>query len=640
MGKNIQTKLKKRQAKPNVTVAKKQDSPIQWLVFCSFLLIGLHLLLVFVTSKLPSDADKYNALTRIWGFDLISYFSPMFIALAYLVAIAVCIPFINKKITDWVLSMQHSDSISKLRKFKYLLFLIVSVIAVWVFYSFKIKYHFLGDMDIRVNQTMKGEFLDTEYWIMFLLNKVYTFLHAHYGLTGLQTFVIQSVAAGGIFVFVSCLIADLIGSDIYEKIVVFLFSVFIGTLLFYFGYVEIYSLPGLSVTLYVYGMLLWIKNKTYFIVPLLLLILAMMFYLMAVGLIPSFIIMLYKKHGFRLPVFNNIKTKPFIILLLIGLPISYLLARTYVGYFAMTIETHPKYPQVMTLFSFKHLWEYFNSQILASGVGFFVFVYFSYKAIRKKIKFDDTMWFLLSASFFMFYISFIANTVRGSGDWDIHAFPALIYNLLVIYYLVSIRKIPEKRIKVQYAISVLLTFNILHTICWAGINASDKSIKKIGNMLETDPGYYYVTKLSGLANLAMSYRANGLKDISLEYYKKMYVKNYTDLSTHFYYANELLNNNKKVEAIAVYENVIKTAPYAAQAYPPVLSYYEENKRMEEEYRMIDWLYTNFTKNPQQYAKNFPKEQLKNYFTYLYQIESNRKNIAKANAISSVLVTLK
>jgi hypothetical protein len=250
------------------------------------------------------------------------------------------------------------------------------------------------------------------------------------------------------------------------------------------------------------------------------------------------------------------------------------------------------------------------------------------------------MWFLLSASFFIFYISFISNTVRGSGDWDIHALPALIYNVLVIYYLLSIRKIPEKQTKVQYAILVLLTFNILHTVCWTSINATDKSIKKIGTMLENDPGYYYVTKLSGLANLAMSYKANGLKDISLEYFEKLYKKKYTDLNSHFYYANALMSNNKKVEAIAVYENLIKMAPYVAQAYPPVLSYYEENKRMEDEYRTIDFLYSNFTKNPQQYAQNFSKEQLKSYFTYLYQVESNKKNIAKANQIASTLNSIK
>jgi hypothetical protein len=607
-------------------------------IMCLFLgLIVLHALFLFLANN--SDHSEYNWITRIWGFDHISFYPGYIIFITYLIVVLICIPLINNKVVEFFSAGFWTDLFMKLKKYKYIVFVVLSIVAGLIFYYFRIKYHFLGDMDIRVKQTIDKQYINSEYLTMYLLNLLCSFMLKKFEFTGYDTFVLQSVIAGALFVFFAFLISDLTGKSLLEKVVTFLFFISIGAILLFFGYIEIYSIPSLSIVIYIYFALLWIYKKTNFILPLIALLLAIAFHLMSVGMIPSFFIILYQKMKNKIPLLNKIKTKPFLIFILIMLPVIYELALVFQLTEIMPLSKNEQFPDVMTLLSMKHIWEFLNSQILAAGLGLFCLTYFTIKGMRGKLKFDNVMWFYSSAAFFMVFIAFIMNTKRGSGDWDICAIPALIYSPFIAYCFFRDVQSTKQIKNFNYTLLVIIVLNFANTLPWIGINASDKSIKKIAVMLENDPGGYYITRLPSLSLLALSYSANGLKEESLKYFEKTYKKYNKDPRSYYNYASQLIDAGKELEAAKVLNNLIQLAPYISKTYPLLFNIYQKNKMNENIYSTIDFLYSNYKTNPTAYLSNFDKKELLNYFNYLMQVEVQNKNIEKARNISETLKQL-
>src|SRR4029077_10997775 len=95
------------------------------------------------------------------------------------------------------------------------------------------------------------------------------------------------------------------------------------------------------------------------------------------------------------PVLNFISAKRFIIFVACCLPLPYLLG-TKLGVSGIMLQLappNPKLPNQLTLFSPVHIWEFLNSQLLASGTGFFVLLFILYKALIHQLKFDSILWF-------------------------------------------------------------------------------------------------------------------------------------------------------------------------------------------------------------------------------------------------------
>jgi len=168
-------------------------NPFINLVCLSYILIAVYFIMVFIFRQ--SSANEYNFLNRFWGFDNITFYSPSIIFIAYALAIIVCIPYFNNKITSLFSSSFITKQLFSLKKCKYLIFVLLSVLSFFIFYMFPIKHHFLGDLDIRVNQTVKGEFVGTEYGTMFILNHIFQILHSEFNYTGIQIFVLMSTIA-------------------------------------------------------------------------------------------------------------------------------------------------------------------------------------------------------------------------------------------------------------------------------------------------------------------------------------------------------------------------------------------------------------------------------------------------------------
>jgi len=169
------------------------------LILVSLAFIFIHIILVFVTNQ--KSPTEYNFLSRVWGFDNISFYPSTIIFIFYAIALLSCVPYINNKITSLFSISFINNQLLTLGKYKYLLFVLLSVLSFFLFRLFPIKYNFLGDRDILANQTVNGSFVGAERGTMWLLNYLYHFLNFQFNYTGIQTFVLQSFIAGSFFVF-------------------------------------------------------------------------------------------------------------------------------------------------------------------------------------------------------------------------------------------------------------------------------------------------------------------------------------------------------------------------------------------------------------------------------------------------------
>jgi hypothetical protein len=133
-----------------------------------------------------------------------------------------------------------------------------------------------------------------------------------------------------------------------------IFSLSIGTLLVFCGYVEIYALPALSILVYIYVSILYLNGKVKWMVPLLALGVSVGLHLISLALVPSLICLYYDKFT----------VKRFVLLLICGTPILYFIARNWGVNFV-----HP----MSELFSVNHLGEFINSQVLAGGLSLILF---------------------------------------------------------------------------------------------------------------------------------------------------------------------------------------------------------------------------------------------------------------------------
>lgn len=592
-----------------------------------FTLIVLHFSLLFLTPR--SQADGYVWYERLWGFDNIEYFSTPYVACAYALAIMITIPYCNNYLRSALSNFFNEGLILRLRRIKYVLFVTIAVISGIVFYGLRVKYPFLGDMDIRVGQTLEKNFFTSEYLTMWSAYQIHHALNLVTEISGKQTFVLLSVISGSIFVYLILLTADLLGKDFAQKSAMCLCSFSMGSILLFFGYIEVYPIPAVLVILYIYSTLLWIKDRTGFVLPLVVLMVAMGFHLMAIGLVPSFVYVVSEKYCDKWRVLAYLRGQAFLLWCLAAMPVVFWVAAALQLADLMPVFFEPSRPQVMTLLSAQHFWEFLNSQILAAGAASLVLPVLVVLLVRGAVCFDAVSRFLAAAALFMLFIAFAVNKMRGSADWDICAFPALIYVLMVAYVLYKGTPARFPGDRVSYIISIMIVFNLLNTVPWIMINAGDKSIKKIASMLETDPGHYYMTRLPALYNLALSYKANGLMQESLNCYEKIYTKFHSNPRSHMVYANALIRSGRLDKGIMILSQLLQHNPYYSEAYPLVIQCYHAVNQEDKIIELLERLFKLYEHDPETCHKYFANEHMIQYFTYIFTNKYQRVNDAIA-----------
>jgi len=571
---------------------------------------------------------------RIWGFNHISYYSLPVIILFYLIGFSVCIPVINRRITKLFETIFTIELQEKITKYKFIIFGVISLLSIAVFWLFRAKYGFLGDGYLRVQHALQKEFIRNEFGCIYLLHYFYTFLNGTFGTDGPTTFAIYNCITGGLFIFVLLILSSELGNNFFQKSAIFLFVISIGTVQHFFGYIEVYGIVLVLLLIYIYLSILCIRDRINILFPLLFLILANIGHFVSITFFPSFIFLFYAKVLWRIPLFR--KKSTFIALGVSAIPLALFVGKRYV--FGLLMPIFPKPDGRLTLFSPVHIWEFINGQIIASGMGILTILVLIFLTIKKKMKLNLILWFLAVTSFFSFINAFSHEQVRGSGDWDLAAIPSIPFTIMAAYLLFYLfrEKIHLKILK--FTITIIIIFTLMNTIPWIVINATDKSIDKFTNMIETDPARYYINHPAPMV-LSIIFNTAGLKNESLKQYRKGMERYPDDPRNYNNYAGALLRYNRVDEALEILEIVFNKFPGYALPLRQLGAIYESRNQQEKFLLVLQRLFLLYDQQKELVTRYFNNREIGQYGLKLGQIYFESKNLNEAENILSKAIEI-
>lgn len=577
------------------------------------------LLLLAATSTLfiTPQQTEFSPLNRHWGYDLLLYLPKSISGILVLFLLFSLLPTAQLIVSEG--SWAEKIKSKKNRKGLYLL---LSGIAAAVFWQFRVKYYFLGDFNIRMLQSIKGEYVSTEYATMWLLHHLHS-LGTKLGLASDTVFKLYSVIAGVFYVLLAFLIAEeLTRNKKKSKLFYILIIVCSAQLLLFCGYVEIYATPAVLLTLFVYFAARFANKSSSKFLLIITYGLALASHLIAIAALPALMYLLFQNKISQIQ--NRFKlnlTKSSIVIITCTV-IALLLLYAKGHQFLMVVTPPTGIPNRMTLLSLSHIWEFLNGQVLCSGLALLALPYLLYRAAKKNLKLSISTVFFLLYAFGMLLLTFVSDLQRGSGDWDIMSFTALPLSLSLLSLCYDVF---ENRISIIRQIIVpAITFNLVSGIAWIGINHTDASIKKITDMLENDPASYYDARITGPTQLAICFQNNNLPAAAEPMAAKACAKSAKeDITPCLIYARCLVNSNRMAEAAIYIEDLINNrSAYSYEAYYFLLPYLEKTQQHEKTLFYVEKLYAAYLEKPQQFllSSNFDARALSGLFTELYNIK--------------------
>jgi hypothetical protein len=593
-------------------------------------ILGLHAVLIYVYNF---NFDYYNIADRDWGYDNIRYM-PSFVQISF---------YVISLLTIWGLYFLKVRPELKEKIFQLTTPRIMSVIiglllipgSYLLFKAMKIKYFFLGDMNLRIAQTLNKQFINTEYLTMRTLYYFHSKLGEKYKMSMEDIFVQTGYISGSIFVFIAYLISWSLFKTSVHKLLFFLFIISGGYVLVFFGYLEIYALPTLFIILFLLTGILALQNKIHFFFPIVAYALAISFHGFSLIFLPALLYILYKKTPLSKLSLQIIPRWIFLIAGMLAIASFYVLGPLFKFSFFLPLSDELNNKR-MLLFSEAHIWEFLNAVILGGGGSFVLLLLIFPVVMLKKDKNDSISNFLLLATFFSIGFIFILDAMRGSGDWDLFAIALIPANVLVPWFLLKGQDFIDKK-SVNILLAAAFVFSVFNTSSWIIIQHTDISVKKIKQMLVNDKGSYYVNSFQSEPGLALNFKFNGLMDDAFEMHEISFKKYGTTCGKCVYnYGYDLMNNQQKEKGVEILEYVVATFPFYPYSYLALMNHYAEAQDNENAFRIASLLFTSYRKNRTEFDKNIKPADLKNIFSNLYNYEMYRGNTARCLEISAVL----
>jgi len=571
-----------------------------------FFIIGCIFICLSLFAFLFSDE------IRIWGLNYIKFFPTWTIALFYLLLLCFLLPPLGKIIAQKVAGLNRIKIIAFAGKHKYLWFALISITFGFLFYLLKIKYIFLGDLDLRPKQIEEGHIINDEYLTMLFFKYAHQILHSKFEFTGINTVRLFDYVTGALFIFISLCISNLIGNTFLKKLSVFIVSTLSLTILLQFcGYTEIYAIPVLFLNLYLFTCLLNLQGKVGIYLPFITLLIGTGFHLLMVCMIPSLFFLFYRNGLWKYAFFRQKKVSISILVLL--LPFAYVAINRFAVPKMFPFSTND--PVLITMFSTAHFVEFFNSQLLASGIGFLIWIALLLYSLINRIKYNPTHWFLFISSLSITGLMFVFNAHRGSGDWDILAFASIVFNLFNAYFLISLHD-GKLCNNIKYGIVIVSVFSILHTSAWIVTNKTDISIEWLERAFVDDPAHYYRKSLNNEAMVAEILVANKMEERAIKWYKLAYQKYPNDPRMSNNYSHQLFMQGKLDEAKVILENSVNKFPNYPSHYILLINIYIAKNDHNALYALLLKMEEAYNKNTDGFNKRLTKDQIDQCFLLL------------------------
>ncbi|MGB2804559.1 MAG: tetratricopeptide repeat protein [Candidatus Zixiibacteriota bacterium] len=572
-------------SKAQVQPRTRAEKIISW---GCLLLILTHL----VASYFPSE--------RLWGVNLLYYMPPAWRWILAICAMLILVPSINRAGGNFFTGLSRSIPSGFRRANKQYRYVFFSLIAGVLFWVLKVKTYLLGDSFLRAREIDMGARFSFTAPLDFLLHAKAAKLLSW---DAFQTYAVLSVISGAVFIFLVLLLADLMGRDGKERLLVFSVIVTMGAIQLFFGYVESYSVVYMATILYVVLSLRYVKNKSGLIPPILAFLLAFSLHLFAVTLLPSLIYMALsgrkRKSGdegrgeklFKLILSSGIALLVAVVLFLLQ---RYNPEQKGLEYYL--IAPLGSWEGSYSLFSLSHLLDLINHQLLISPLGLLIcltpVLAFSVKIARK----DKLARFLLVLSLSTLAYALLIDPKLGyPRDWDLFAFAALGYTLLGLHVFLRYWR-ETKTGDLRYVTLSLLFTSLLSTVPWIYVNAAEEtSVARFEHLLKLDRdrsahghetlAMYYNTrgewrkeleqwKKAAVAersaryinNVAAVYHRQQMYDLALMELEKSLKLDPTFDRTHFSRGDVLAQMGRHEEALAEFREAIRLRPDRVQYY--------------------------------------------------------------------------
>jgi tetratricopeptide (TPR) repeat protein len=615
---------------PQASALAARYIPVVCIAACS--VVVLHFLFLFVFPSLPHFPA---ILKRTWGFHFITYYSIPARIEFYLLAAIACVPLSNRLCLAiaWQLDSAGLRKIATRRKD--LLFVAIAALSIPLFWLLRSKYAFLGDNFIRVDNIIRKDFLPDEFGTIWILHYFYAFMHSNFSLDGAAALRVFTYLCGGAFAYCALKLADLIGKTGFEKIAIFLFYFSFGTIYHFCGYIEIYSLPVVLIVAYLFTSLACMKGKVHYAVPALVLAAAILCHLISLIFVPSFLVVLFEVKLKKYPFFHKLFSLPVVIVT--GAVLALVFWYSPMSQRCYPLYTPPQAQGTMAMFSFVHIWEYFNGLLLSCGPALIIAPACLLNAAKTKKRLSPELWFLIAASACILAGLFAINEAYGSGDWDIYSFSSLPVNLAAILLFFHCFGASELAPFSRYAVIVFLGFMVLHSAPWIVINASDKSIKRYEDCIMTDPGSYYLAHPAPM-KIGMAFEKYNLPEKILFYYKMAVDSDSADPRNKYNYAVTLLRYKNQVGLAT--DMLTKLCDEKPGYIPPlkmVLSIAQNTNNMELLRKAGLRLVEIYRAKSDVLVPYFSKDALMENFRNLVAVLLNKKDIQLAEQVCNTLI---
>ena len=550
------------------------------------LLILIHL----AASYFPSE--------RLWGVNLLYYLPPAWRWILAGCAILILIPSISKACGNFLTGLSRAVPSGFRRANRLYRFAFLSLLGGLIFWAFRVKTCLLGDGFMRAREINLGAKWSFTAPLDFLLHvQVARFLNWE----AFQTYALLSILSGVGFVFLLLLLADLMGKDGKERLLVFSVFIAMGTSQLFFGYVESYSVVSAAILLYIFFSFGYLRKKNGLTPPLLAFLLAFSLHLFAVALLPSLLyLILSRRAGEKEGKQGNLArlslSTGIVLLVAFALSLVQRFNPEPKGLEYYLISPLGSWEGSYSLLSLSHLLDLINHQLLVSPVGLLICLTtvaaFSGKTGRK----DRLARFLLILSFCTLAYAFLADPKLGyPRDWDLFAFTALGYTLLGLHLFLKHCRGAQTG-DLRYVTLALLFTSLLSTIPWIYINAAEEtSVTRFEHVLKLDRE----RSAHGHETLALYHKMHGewrkeieqwkkaiaaksnaryINNLAAVYYRQqMYDLALTELKrslevdprfdyTHFGLGEVLAQLGRPEEAIAEFREAIRLRPDRVQYY--------------------------------------------------------------------------
>ncbi len=493
------------------------------------------------------------------------------------IGLLILIPGINKTVVRVLAGVftWTAERFSQINR--YLLYSGISLLSLVPFWLLKAKTPLLGDGYLRAGELQFGVLLSITQPLDFYLHLL---VYRLSGFDGYTTYGILSCLAGGLYVFLILLLADILGRDGKEKLFIFLILATLGSTQLFFGYIESYSFMYVGILAYIFFGIRYLQGKGAFLWAGLFLLLAASFHLSALFVLPSLFYLAFarplgpsgsKNAGVK---FANMVVL-FCVVFVIGAGLH--LLRTYAmkespGSFLI-------YPfgggeGFYSFFSLAHLLDFLNHQLLVSPVSLVLWTVLLVLLWREINFRENVVRFLIWITTCSFGFALLADPKLGyARDWDLFASCGLGVTLLGLHLTVNLLRDrpkaasgagPERAVlrgdgaamDLKRITLLLVVTSLVSTLPWILINATEgKAVARFGDLLKIDEN----RAAHGYETMACYFRDKGEHEKTIRLWKNAIAIN----PIPRYYAvlgNAYLRVKRYDEALEVLEKSIGMAP--------------------------------------------------------------------------------